>query len=484
MDRLLVALVFIAIFTMAVRVPVDTDSWWHLRSGQYVVENLAFFSADPFSHTQFGERWIYPKLGQVILYGFFALGGWTALSLLLAVSVTTAFALVWQVAEGNAFIKAFVFILGAVTSSLIWVARPQMFSFVLAALQLLWLERYKRQGESWIFGLPLLMIFWANVHGGFAIAFMLLGAYIVGESLNRITKHDQDPTLNWQQIGWLCVLGIVAFVAVVINPYGWQMWFYPFLTININALGNFIQEWQSPNFHTPITWPFVLMFSATLLVMGRSSRQTDWSDITLVGLWSAWSFFAVRNIGLYGLLITPILVRYGTAAFGHYLPEPTQRQYPILFRLNYLLLGLILFLALLWTGLMIAQNEKAIAESGLPVEAVGFIEQHQPSGPIFNSYNWGGYLLFQLWPDYPIYIDGRTDLYQDEFINRYLQVMTASENWSQILEDDGVNLVLVEDRSVIANVMRQESAWLEIYRDDLAVLFKRKIEIGGAQLGN
>jgi len=73
--RLLVAILFMAIFTMAVRVPADSDTWWHLRSGQYIVENQTFFSADPFSYTYEGQLWVYPKLAQVFWYGLFVWGG-------------------------------------------------------------------------------------------------------------------------------------------------------------------------------------------------------------------------------------------------------------------------------------------------------------------------------------------------------------------------------------------------------------------------
>ena len=109
----------------------------------------------------------------------------------------------------------------------------------------------------------------------------------------------------------------------------------------------------------------------------------------------------------------------------------------------------------------------------MPTEAVAFIEQHQPAGPIFNSYNWGGYLIFKLWPDYPAYIDGRTDLYNDAFIRRYINIMVAEDGWQQKLDDDGINLIFIERNSVLAKFLRREAGWSEIYVDDKAALFSR-----------
>jgi hypothetical protein len=92
---------------------------------------------------------------------------------------------------------------------------------------------------------------------------------------------------------------------------------------------------------------------------------------------------------------------------------------------------------------------------------------------MFNSYNWGGYLIFKLWPDYPVYIDGRTDLYDDAFIRRFVEVMVADDGWQNILVEDGVNLVFVEKNSTLAKFLRQDPGWQEIYADDMAAIFER-----------
>jgi hypothetical protein len=93
---------------------------------------------------------------------------------------------------------------------------------------------------------------------------------------------------------------------------------------------------------------------------------------------------------------------------------------------------------------------------------------------MFNSYNWGGYLIFKLWPDYPVYIDGRTDLYNDRFIRRYMGVMIADDDWQQILTKDGINLILIENNSVLDKFLRVTPEWQEQYRDGMAVIFVRR----------
>lgn len=499
--RLLVAIVFIAIFTMAVRLPADTDTWWHLRSGQYILENQIVPTTDPFSHTRAGAAWIdHGWLAQVFWYSLYALGGWPGLSLGLAALVMLTFWLVWQVTPGNLYIRAFVMILGAITSAVIWVARPQMVSFLLAGLVLVLLEKYKRAGSRWIYAFPLIVLLWVNIHGGYAIAFMLLGVYIVGEIFNNLTGHSEDPVVAWPQLGPLLVVGAIAFALVVVNPHGWQMWLYPFRTVGIGALRDFIQEWRSPDFHLLFTWPFIGMLLLTLAALGRSTRRADWTDLAVLGLWTFWGLFAARNIGLFGLLAVPALARYADAAWGQYLPgerkgvsgelkgtEATKRigevpSVPSVLtssfsspRLNWILLGLVVFAALLKIGIALNPQEAIKAEQeALPAKAVEFIQQTKPAGPLFNSYNWGGYLIFKLWPDYPVYIDGRTDLYDDVFIRRYLDVVSGGEGWQQALAEDGVNLVLIESDSTLARFLKGDPAWDTLYQDKMATVFARR----------
>jgi hypothetical protein len=477
--RLLIAILFIAIFAMAVRVPADSDTWWHLRSGQLILETHTVPTTDPFSHTRGGQPWIdHGWLAQIFWYGLFALGGWAALSLGLAALVTCAFWLVWQVTPGNLYVRAFSLVLGAITSAVIWAARPQMVSFLLTALVLWLLERYKRTGWRGIYAMPLVMVLWANIHGGYAIAFMLMAAYLVGDTFNHLTGHQDDPLLTWSQLARLVVIAVVSFAVVAINPNGWQMWTYPFRTVGIGALRDYIQEWRSPDFHLSMTWPFVAMLLLTLAASARSGRRADWTDLALVGLWAAWSLFAGRNIGLYGLLTVPALARYADAAWGHYLPAggvspPGGKR--IFSLLNWLLLALVGAAALVKIAMPISPqaNLKAEEES-LPAGAVRFIQAQQPAGPLFNSYNWGGYLIFKLWPAYPVYIDGRTDLYDDAFIRRYLDMYVANDGWQQRLDDDGINLVLIENNSVLDKFLKISPAWQEVYRDKMAVVFTRK----------
>jgi hypothetical protein len=487
--NLLVLIVFIAIFTMAVRVPADTDTWWHLASGQYIVETLTIPTTDPFSHTKGGQPWIdHGWLAQIFWYGLYAWGGWAAMALALAALVTVAFWFVWQQMEANVFVAAVSMVLGAIVSSVVWAARPQMLTFVLVAITAYLLHRYKRHEGRLLPWLPLIMIFWVNTHGGYAIGFMLMAAYLLGEAVNNLTGHREDPVVGWARLKHLLLTMLLSLVVVVINPHTWRLWLYPFQTVGIGALRDFIQEWQSPDFHLLYVQPFAMMLLLILAALARAGRRADWTDLALVGMWALWGLFAARNIAIFGLVTTPVLARYADLAWTRQWRDWGQEHVPFSpplspsragqrprLALNSVLLGLVVLAALIKISLPLTPSANLKAEqTALPYAAVEFIRHKRPPAPIFNSYNWGGYLIFKLWPDYQVYIDGRTDLYDDAFIRRYLRVMVAGDEWRQVLAEDGINTVFIEHNSVLDKFMRIEPGWQELYRDEQAVIFTRQ----------
>jgi hypothetical protein len=480
LDRLVTAIVFIAIFTMAVRVPADTDTWWHLQSGRWTVENRAIPHSDPFSHTRLGQPWIdHSWLAQIILFEAYGALKYAGLALLVAALVTAAYVSVWhQCRDGNRWLRAFTLIIAATTSGVIWAARPQVFSFALTALVAYLLHQFKHGRSGIIWWLPLVMLVWVNTHGGFAVGLILMIAYLFGETGNRLLRNQGMP---WREVGRLALVLGVCLLVVPINPNGIQMWGYPFRTVGIGVLQDFIAEWRSPDFHQLHLHPFIWMLLAALTAIGLSGRRADFTDLTLVALFTYMSLLAGRNIALFALVTAPVIVRYGSSAVAQWrermgwsvertMVTGTRPLVP----LNWALLGLVVVAALakISQPLSTAVNEQAQADS-LPVQAVAYLEDERPPGPIFNSYNWGGYLIWEL-PDYPVFVDGRTDLYDDAFLREYLSIVLAQDGWEEALNSRGVNVVLIEPQSVLGRLLVERPGWEQVYADEMATIFVRK----------
>ena len=492
-NRLVTWITFLAVFAMAARVSVDTDTWWHLRAGQYILENQTIPQTDPFSHTRAGEPWQYPgwlvEAPMTLIYNLAGPGG---LNLFTAGMVTLAFFFIWLALSGGTFLRAFVIVLAAAASGVYWAARPYLMTFLLAAVYLWILEsnRWQRSAASkkrlWL--LPLLMILWVNSHGGFAVGFILWGVYWFSDLVAWLldgslwgwmrTLFKQPLSALRQPELHLTWIGLLMLLVICINPSGPIMLAYPFKTVSIGALTDYIQEWQSPDFHLPATQPFIWLVIAILGAVGISRRRIALTDFLLFSGFFYMSLMAGRNIALFALAAPLALTRHTAPvleALGRKLgfrmsfsERPTRLQNT----LNWAIL-LLLVLAVAVKAASVyprAVNERYFNEA-LPVEAIAYIKDNLPPGQMFNSYNWGGYLLWSL-PEYPVFIDGRTDLYSDGLIDEWLQVVRAEDGWQQVLNLYDVRLILLEPHMPVVGVLEDEG-WRELYQDEKSVVYGR-----------
>ena len=489
--RLVIWVTFLAIFAMAARISVDTDTWWHLRAGQWMVENRSILQVDQFSYTRFGQAWQYPGwLVEVPMYWIYSAFGPGGLNIWTALMVTLSFGFVWKAMRGGVFLKAFVLILAATVSGVYWAARPYLVTFLLAAVFLWLLENYRwhRDAKSirGLWWLPVLMVVWANTHGGFAVGFLIWGVYLTGELVHWVRggfgarflgipdrARDAQPNLLR-----LSLIGVLMVGAVCINPAGPSMLLYPFKTVGIGSLQDFIQEWQSPNFHDLNVQPFAWLLFALLGVIGASRRRLALTDFLLVSGFAYMGLLAARNVALFALVAPLVITRHADS-----LIQNLSRVLPFKFSIqsspnrlqniiNYSILVLLALAVLAKVSLIypLAVNQEHFEET-LPVQAVETIRSLKPPGQLFNSYNYGGYLVWAL-PEYPVFIDGRTDLYNDELIDQWLQVMRAEDGWQDVLNEWDVQLVLVEPDMPIVDKLIQQG-WSKLYRDDLAAVYEK-----------
>lgn len=474
-QRVMFFTIFALLFSMAVRIPVDTDTWWHIRSGEHTL-NEGMIYEDPFSFTKQGEEWVNHSWGsQIILYGAWEIAGDVGLSLFTAILATAGMGMLYPICQGNVYLRGFVLVIGAATAAVFWSARPQMLSFFLSTVILYILYKYKYDKVDRLWFIPLVILLWGNLHAGFSIGFIFIGGVVAGEILNNLLNKDSENLINWIGLRKLVTVTVVSVAVLVINPYGLKMLLVPFETVSIGALRDFIQEWNSPNFQERQTWTFIFMIFALIGVLGATRKRLDWTDFVLVVGTMFMAFLYGRNISVFAVVATPILTFYVASMLEErgWILRPVTRVTQRQARLNALLLGVIMLGAVVNTIAVLAPESVETAQRAhLPIDVAEFIDIEQPRGPMFNSYNWGGYLMFAL-PEYPVYVDGRTDLYRDEFLTRYLRAAFGSNGWREILDEDGINMVVVEGGSGLASNLREEAGWTLIYEDDKAVIFTR-----------
>ena len=492
--KLVVWITFMAVFAMAARVSVDTDTWWHLRTGQIIVEDKMFPVTDPFSHTRAGESWQGASVGwvmQVGLYLIFKALGFGGLNILQAVMVTLAFWFVYRTLSGGEFAKAFVIVLAATASGVYWAARPYLMSFLLAAITFWVLEdfRWRRKDRLWL--LPFLMILWSNSHGGFAIGMMLWGLYGLHEGvqwLDRVRVEEKlippEISLKWLKKGMrgragrMLKIGALMIAGASVNREGLAIWLYPFQTVSIGVLQEFIQEWQSPNFHDLQVQPFAWLLLITLGTLGISKQKLALTDFLLVAGFGYLSFLAARNIAVFALVAPAVLTRHMEPVLGEMsqrlgFGNSAERNVPkTQIMLNWgivVLLGLVVVVKVY--SVLPEEANREVFSQQVPVEAVAYLKDLQPSGLLLNSYNWGGYLIWEA-PKHPVFVDGRTDLYGDEIIMQWYRIVSADDGWQELLEQWDIELILLEPGWPLVKLLAAEG-WKTLYQDDIAVIYAR-----------
>ncbi len=488
--RLVEVILFVAIFAMAARAPADTDTWWHLQAGHVTVTGGHILQTDVFSHTRQGQPWVnHSWLSQVILYLLFRSAGYAGLGVFQAVVVTATFAFVYAQMEGDVFSRAFILVLAAAASSVIWIARPQLLSFLLTAVLCYLLYLYKWRGLNRLWLLPPLFVLWVNLHAGYALGFMALAGFVAGETLNNLLVRlspGEDPVLPWRDVGLVVLVALISALALVLNPNTTRMWTYYLDTVRIGVLRDFIQEWRSPDFHPLYAQPFIWLLLAILAAVGLSRRRVDGTDLAWVAGFAYAGLLAGRNIGPFALVAAPALSRHVRSLLAQWeeaaraqgwLSAPRPRaplRSPGRAVLNWVLLVGVLTAAGFKAALPLRADFNVTHErETLPLNAIEWVREHRPAGPMFNSYNWGGYLIWHLWPDYRVFVDGRTDLYGDELLRQYLDVRLARPGFRQVLERYGIRLIVVEADSCLARFLELDPDWALAYEDEVAVVYVR-----------
>lgn len=454
------------IFILLTRTPVDADLWWHLRAGQEMIAQGRILLTDIFSYTRPGVPWVNAFwVSEIFLSALYSLGGYFALTIFVSGTGAATFYLLSRRLNGNPFLNAFVLILSAVTAAPIWGPRPQILSFFIVALLDDWLAC--NRPRWW---LPLLFAFWANLHGGWIWGFLLLAAHLAGMLVNLAMLPDERTAL-WKEIKNLLLWLVISAFAIGLNPNGLAIWKLPFQQVNVSLE---IQEWLSPDFHSIDFHPFLWMLFLLIVASPFAAKPTAWGQLFKVLGFAYLTFVAQRNIAVFAIVTVPLLADWLNAALRTFQTEKRiepSRSLPLPLRtfIN-AVIGFSLITAALGNAFLASQPEKV--DENYPVTAIEWIKNNQPTGPLFNSYNWGGYLLWTL-PEYPVFIDGRADMYDAELIQQWQDVVAGGEKAIAILDEWQVNLVLLEPNWSVVETL-QTNSWQVAYEDKQAIILIRK----------
>ena len=473
--RTLAGILLFGLLAMTARNAVDPDLWWHLRTGQWIVETGHIPHADPFSFTRAGSPWVsHEWLSEVAFYEIWKYAGAAGLIIFSAVVTTAGFMLLYLRCPGKAQgAAAAALALGALAAAPAWGVRPQMFTFALASL-LLWLLERGQERARLLLWIPPLFLLWLNLHAGFALGPALLFACCVG-----LVWEVASGNTAWQDVRPYLVrvlLVLLACMALVpLNPSGAQLYRYPLDVLRSAGMRSFIVEWLPPDFHQLRYVPLFLIWLALLVALGSSRSRPKARVLAPVFLTFLAAMDAVRHIPILALFATPVIAAIFSApsSRAHFSPERSPRPSSA-FRLAFRGVVLLLmagFAVTRWHSLV--RNQVRTEAELFPSQAVEFLRSHPVPGRLFAYYDWGGYAIWKLYPEYRVFVDGRADLYGDDLLHQFQKAMELQAGWEQILDTWGVQTVLVPPTCSLAEALLLDEGWHAEYRDSQAVLLLR-----------
>lgn len=465
---------------MTARAVDDPDFWWHLRTGEYIVQTHSIPHHDIYSFTNSGKPWIaHEWLSEVMFYGIYRALGWGGLIVLFGAVIGGAFALTYFRSEGRPYIAGLAVLLAAVSTYPTWGVRPQMLSLLLTSVFLFVLLSKKEGAVSLrrLWWLPVLMLLWANLHAGYAVGLTLIAAVLVGTLLDGAFGFDPAGQTR-AQVRALAIVLVVSTAVVLLNPNGVRLLSYPFETLHSHAQQTYIAEWASPDFHQGRFQPFLALLFVTFIALAISPKRPRPKELLLLLATAYAGMRSIRHIPIFALVAAPILAEHLHAilqerGWAAWLDAPPRLPPPRKAALNLLLVTAVLAFAVLRVGLLVKRQSGTEAEK-YPQAAVQFLNRERPAGPIFNYYDWGGYFIWKLYPTYRVYIDGRADVYGDSFLDSFAQTYRAQSDWREPLRRYGVQTVVLPPETAMASALRQDQNWDNIFEDKQAVIFTRR----------
>jgi len=459
----------------------DPDFWWHIETGSWIINHGALPSHELFTYTASNRAWADQEWGSEVLGDLiFRAGGFLAFSLAYTAVTWIGFWFIWRriaIERVPALIAGACLVLAAAAGVEVWGPRSQMISFAFTCLTLYWVETYLRDRSRAVYLMPLVMVVWANLHGGFVYGLAVLGLAAFAETVLWVTSPE-DPAHRRRSLRLWAVL-VASGIAGLINPLTIRAYLAAIETQTSGVQQSFIAEWHSPSFHSLGELFLELMLLAVVFAMAwRRPRLWD-ALLTVVGIYAALS--AVRNAPLAAAALTPMLA-WAFAGFWerHQWQERVsawiQRR-----RSDLMVLATLgAFLVAVGTAGFAANtlsSQTASTDANFPVGAATWLASHPTVGTrMFNAYDWGGYLIYRFYPDpsRAVFIYGEATELGNQLLQDVSDVENSETDWQHILDEYGVNYVVERTDSALSMALSVDPQWKQVYRDSFAVIFVKQ----------
>lgn len=462
----------------------DGDLGHHLAMGKLILQSGSIPQTDPFSFRTEGihavpHEWLAQALFSALEQSL-GLGGIVLLcALLLALALAQVFGEITR-RSGSLAASLLVFGLALTASTIHWISRPHLFTYLLLGLwsfqlEALWRAEHRRW---WVF--PLIMLVWANLHGMFVVGLLTLGLTGMGYGWQRVIAQEAEPTPGLGKMLLLAAAssGMVTFL----TPSGIHIWDGIFTILGSDYITSMTSEYRSADFQDPATWPFLLLVGVGLAAGALNRKPLHAAQAATLAGWTLFGLYSARNIPLAAIVCAPIVAE---------LLAGVTKELPGLAWLNRFArsLGQVdgQLRGWLWATVGVLLGLAWLAQAGafnplrspyqfsaqiFPVQATQWLEKNPQQGFMFNEFDWGGYLLYRLWPEQKIFMDGHTHIYGDQMTREYGNVVALEGDWMGVLDKYQVRWAILRRNTRLAAAL-QSQGWQVNYQDELSIILQR-----------
>ncbi len=453
----------------ALRAQAGPDLWWQVYTGKRILSARAVPGVDDLSFTASGQPWAnHEWLSQVMFAIADNLGGGVGLILLRAMLfIGTVVGLVLVVnrrVDSPGLTLAIVAPIVVVSEPFLNV-RAHTFTYLLIPWTILALDRLRDGRKDALVVLPVIVLAWTNLHGGFVV-----GLALIGLTIAHLMVARNSPVRKSR----LVALGATCVAVTVLNPSGTGL--YRYLAGELGANHSLITEWQPARGGTLV---LVLVLVVVPLCASALARRFPSPAIAvMVPLSAIGTMRYSRFLVVLALISAVAIADVAKPAIARFATARSRAKQP---RGALTAVGM---LAVASTSVMVFQAPQRLdgltaIDDGAPAGAANFLAAADFGPNLVSHLDWGGYLIWRLDGRYLVSIDGRNlTVYGDDWVDDYLRAMQAGT----LLEVEGVDQAdawLLRSGSAQVQTLADDPRWVEAYRDDQAVVFAPEAQWSG-----
>ncbi|HMG87138.1 MAG TPA: hypothetical protein VK574_15500 [Terracidiphilus sp.] len=462
-------LVLVVLFTTSVFFALrfdavtDTDVWWHMAIGRWIVEHGAIPRTEPFSAFGAGKHfeayswlfelfvfWCYEKLGLV---------GIVVFSCAMTVSITAAVHHLVRRLNSSFLLGVVTTFLAVYTMGRLYTPRPWLASILFFTLELDILMQARKTRESReLLWLPVIFVFWVNIHIQFVDGLVVLGIALA-EALVATRWSTIQTNLRAAKIMWV-FLGCI--LATLINPYGPKIYKVAYDLVAQGAALPQIPELSAISFRSLDDWCVLFFALAAAIVLARKNHPSFF-EIALLAFSILTSFRSQRDVWVLAIVGAAMLA----TGFAEQQADPFQLTVAAI---PFVVLASIAggWFALLGKGINNTELQEKLSSS-LPVRAVETIKQQRWEGPLYNDFGWGGYLIWSL--QKPVSMYGKTSVYEVEMLLRSNATWSGLAGWDSDPDLFAANLIIAPRGAPLIQLLSLQPCLQSAYRDNVAEVF-------------